>query len=80
MLNSNIKVGMDIGGTLTKIAIMIDKNDDVLCNYLKENLFDKSEEIKIEGHYIYLKRFLSANFNSEAIPFLQRNESVNSRT
>jgi len=69
--NDNIiEVGLDIGGSLTKIAISISKEYPELVNKLKEEL-EFSEQIELEKNMILFKLIQTVKFDSEGRDLLK---------
>ena len=68
----NIKVGLDIGGSLTKLAVAVHKEmtDGGIRTKLKK--FDFIEEIELEENYLFIKHFSTNKFKTETLQFLKR--------
>ena len=66
-----LQIGMDIGGSLTKIAIVLQKEKSDLRKLFSE--FGNLEEVELNDHYIYIINFSTSKFRTETIPFLKSN-------
>jgi len=70
--NANIQIGLDIGGTLTKMAIYLSKS----IPYKKTEFFQDFEcndHIELDHDHLFIKQFQTNKFNPEAIEFLISN-------
>lgn len=68
--NNNIQIGLDIGGTLTKMAIYLSKSMAYKKNeFLKD--FDCNDHIELDHDHLFIKQFQTNKFNPEAIDFLK---------
>jgi hypothetical protein len=63
-----LSIGVDIGGTLTKISLLINKNV-IKKNFNSE--YDFIEPFELEQHYLYLKLIQTDSFKTEGIEFLK---------
>lgn len=77
IINHNIlKIGLDIGGSLTKLSVALNKkeaNDITRKKFLDEYGF--FEEIELEENFLYIKNFQTNKFNSETLNFLHSMKS-----
>lgn len=68
--NTNIQIGLDIGGTLTKMAIYLSKTMPYKKNeFFKE--FECNDHIELDNDHLFIKQFQTNKFNPEAIEFLK---------
>jgi len=68
--NSNMRIGLDIGGTLTKIAIYLSKSIPYKRNeFIKD--FECNDHIELDNDHLFIKQFQTNRFNPEAIDFLK---------
>ena len=60
----SMMIGLDIGGTLTKLAVIV-KKDSISSTQRNQILmdFDFLEEIEIEDNYLYIKKYLMDYLN-----------------
>ncbi len=63
-----LSIGVDIGGTLTKISVLISK-DVIKPNFNTE--YDFKESLELPQHYLYLKLIQTDSFKTEGIDFLK---------
>ena len=68
--SKSINIGLDIGGSLTKVAIYFNKTNYELYNVLK-NEYDFVDEVEFEDNFLYIKNFQTSKFASETIDFLK---------
>ena len=70
---NKIKVGLDIGGSLTKLAVALNKEESnkVIRNRFN-NEFDFLEEIELEENFLYIKNFQTNKFKTDTVSFLKR--------
>jgi type II pantothenate kinase len=77
IINGNLlKIGLDIGGSLTKLSVILHKESasDIIRNkFLKDYGF--FEEIDLEENFLYIKNFPTSKFNSDTINFLKQMKS-----
>jgi type II pantothenate kinase len=66
-IKNKLIIGLDIGGTLTKLCIIISKNEKELGKLLSLKNF-KCEEI--DSYQLYLYYFLTVNYKKDIIPIL----------
>ncbi len=67
--NTNIQIGLDIGGTLTKMAIYLSKS--IPCNRKAfQQDFECNDHIELDHDHLFIKQFHTNKFNPEAIDFL----------
>jgi len=73
-----IKIGMDIGGSLTKIVVALSNANPADPAYDKlnfrknlQNNFEFLEELEIEDNYLFIRLFNTNNFNTEILDFLK---------
>jgi hypothetical protein len=66
--SSPLSIGLDIGGTLTKISVLIDK--DIITNNFCTD-YDFKDNLELPQQYLYFKYFQTASFISEGINFLK---------
>lgn len=62
-------IGIDIGGSLTKVCIIFNKSEKELYNFLLET--KRFEFIEANDTYLCLTRFLTTNFQSEILPLFK---------
>ncbi len=70
--SSLVKVGLDIGGSLTKVSVALSKESDAIPIreiFLKE--FQFAEEIELDDNYLYIKLMLTHMFKTEIVEFLK---------
>ena len=61
-INNKILIGLDIGGSLTKISIVTEKEEKQINDFL---LSQKNyEQIEIDKYYLYLTNFPTINFEN----------------
>lgn len=65
-----IEVGLDIGGSLTKMAVSIKKKFPDLVSSLKQNI-EFLDEIQMEENIILIKLIQTVNFSSEGRDLLK---------
>ncbi len=65
-----IEVGLDIGGSLTKIAVSVSKEYPQLVNKLKEEL-EFSEQIELDKNIILFKLIQTVKFDPEGRDLLK---------
>lgn len=63
-------VGLDIGGSLTKVAIALNKENVNLNNKILNN-FEFSDNFNIEDKTFFIKMYKTSKFQSETLPFLK---------
>ena len=70
---NKIKVGLDIGGSLTKLAVALNKEESnkVIRNRFN-NEFDFLEEIELEENFLYIKNFQTNKLKTDTVSFLKR--------
>ena len=69
--NDNIiEVGLDIGGSLTKVAVSVSKEFPDLVSKLKEEL-EFSEQIELDKNTILFKLIQTVKFDSEGRDLLK---------
>lgn len=73
--NKNIQVGLDIGGTLTKIAIYISKSIPYNKNEFVKD-FNCNEHLEFDNDHLFIKHFQTNKFNIEAIDLLKSNPQI----
>lgn len=73
LATNQIQVGLDIGGTLTKMSLRLSKSFNEKNEIYKE--FDSLERIEIDDNLLFIKLFQTNKFNPEAIDFLQSKKS-----
>jgi pantothenate kinase len=66
--HNSIRVGLDIGGTLTKLSITIKKENE-LSDFLTK--FDFFEKIELDKHFLYIKLLQTNRFDVEVIECLK---------
>jgi hypothetical protein len=64
-----IEVGLDIGGSLTKMAVSVRKECSDLVTRLKEDI-EFFDQIDLKENIILIKLFQTINFSSEGIDLL----------
>ena len=66
-----LKIGLDIGGSLTNIAVALAKREEYesIRNQFKLK-FSFLEEIEIEDNFLYIGLFQTNKFNIDIIEFL----------
>ena len=69
LANNHVQIGMDIGGTLTKMSIRLSKSNLGKTEFLRE--FDSLERIELEDNLLFMKLFPTNKFNPEAIDFMK---------
>ena len=77
IINSNLlKIGLDIGGSLTKLSVALHKNSvtDMMRTKLL-NDYGFFEEIDVEENFLYIKNFQTNKFNSDTMNFLKQMNS-----
>jgi len=68
--NTNIQIGLDIGGTLTKIAIYLSKSIILQpSEFFRE--FECYDHIEFDNDHLFIKLFQTSKFNPEVIEFLK---------
>ena len=67
-IKNKLLIGMDIGGSLTKICIITKKEDKEINDYL--NSIKDYKYIEIDSFKLYFKHFLTINFKKDIFPFL----------
>ena len=67
-IKNKLLIGMDIGGSLTKICIITKKEDKEINDYL--NSIKDLKYIEIDSFKLYFKHFLTINFKKDIFPFL----------
>jgi hypothetical protein len=76
--NHNVIVGLDIGGSLTKLSIMINKSlNSQEGGFLTK--YEFLEEIDLENNFLYIKLILTSNFNTEGISLLKSRINIYKR-
>lgn len=68
--NNTIQIGVDIGGTLTKMAVFLSKSHPIK----KKDFFDDfgfSDHIELDDNHLFIKLFHTNKFNPEAIDFIK---------
>lgn len=72
--SDEMHIGIDIGGSLTKIAIIIKKENLIkaVIDMIKLSYHDY-EEIYLDNNYLLIIHFLTNNFYSEILTFLKSN-------
>jgi hypothetical protein len=66
--SSPLSIGLDIGGTLTKITILVIKE----CLNNNFNIeYDFQESLELPQHYLFFKYIQTAAFKSEGINLLK---------
>ncbi len=68
--NTNIQIGLDIGGSLTKMAIYLSKSMNLKKNEFF-NDFDCVDHIEFDENHLFIKLFQTNKFNPDAIDFLK---------
>jgi activator of 2-hydroxyglutaryl-CoA dehydratase len=63
-----LSIGLDIGGTLTKISLIINKKL-VKSNFAIE--YDFIESLELNEQYLYLKNIQTGTFENEGINLLR---------
>jgi hypothetical protein len=64
----DIRIGLDIGGTLTKLTVIVKKekhDPDFL------NKYEFMEEIELDEHFLYIKLLQTIQFKIEVIECLK---------
>ena len=69
LAQNQVQIGLDIGGTLTKMSIRLSKFHSVKNDFIKE--FDSLEKFELEDYFLYIKLFQTNKFNPDAVDFLQ---------
>jgi pantothenate kinase len=69
LASNQIQIGLDIGGTLTKMSLRLSKFNKEKNDFYKE--FDSLECIEIDDYLLYIKLFQTNKFNTDAIEFLR---------
>lgn len=68
-ISGNLRIGIDIGGTLTKICIVLTKQQPDIINLLtEEKMF---EIVETASHLIFFNKFQTVNFQIDMWPILQ---------
>ncbi len=76
-----IKVGLDIGGSLTKLAVALHKESEINSIRSKfKSEFEFMEEIELDENYLYIKNFQTSKFKTETVDFLRKINNVHSFT
>lgn len=71
-INSNIQIGLDIGGSLTKMAIFLSKSFHIKkSEFLKE--FECNDHLELDDNHLFIKLFQTNKFNPETIEFIKSN-------
>lgn len=74
--NSNlVKIGLDIGGSLTKLAVALSKDNSVDSDLRQKFHKDLEflEEIELEENYLYIRLFQTNKFSVDFVDFLKSN-------
>lgn len=66
-IKNKLLIGLDIGGTLTKLSIIISKNEKDLENLLSSKNF---KCVEIDSYKLYLYHFLTVNYKKDILPIL----------
>lgn len=75
--NAGIKVGLDIGGSLTKLSVALHKESGSFELRKKfKSEFDFIDEIELNENYLFIKNFQTAKFKTDTIEFLKRLKTV----
>ncbi len=69
LASNQIQVGLDIGGTLTKMSLRLSKFHKEKNDFFKE--LNSLECIEIDDYLLYIKLFQTNKFNPDAIEFLK---------
>lgn len=68
-ISNKFLIGIDIGGSLTKVCILFNKNEKNIYDFLiQKKIF---EPVDIGTHYIFLTRFQTINFQKDILPILK---------
>ena len=67
-ITNRVLIGLDIGGTLTKLCIIISKTEKELGNFLSSKKNFKS--VEIDSYRLYLYHFLTVNYKKDILPIL----------
>ena len=68
LANNQVQIGLDIGGTLTKMSICLSKSNLEKNEFLE---FDSLERIELEDNILFIKLFPTNKFDPDAIDFLK---------
>jgi hypothetical protein len=68
--NTNkITLGLDIGGTLTKLSVTLLKELNTTNEFLTKYGF--TEELELDEHFLYIKLLQTNKFEEEGIPLFK---------
>lgn len=67
---NSLQIGLDIGGSLTKIAIASNSQNTNMNNNFTNN-FDFIDKFNIDDKTFFIKMYKTAKFQTEALPFLK---------
>lgn len=68
-ITNKILIGIDIGGSLTKVCILFHKSDKMIYDYLiSKNIF---EPVDANEYFLFLTRFQSVDFERDILPILK---------
>lgn len=71
MKNINLfEIGLDIGGSLSKVAICLNNKNIDIRNNVKKN-YDYVEEVELDDKYLFIKFFQTSKFQLDGISFLR---------
>jgi hypothetical protein len=66
--NKDIVLGLDIGGSLTKLAVIV-KKEKIGSDFLTK--YEFIEEVVLNGYILYIRLLQTNSFETEAIPLLK---------
>lgn len=68
-ITNKLRIGIDIGGTLTKICIVLTKQHTEIISVLtEENVF---ELVETPSHVIFFYKFQTVKFQADMLPIIQ---------
>ena len=68
-IKNKLLIGLDIGGTLTKICILCDKTESSINDFIiSKNIFEK---IDLNSYYLFLSFFKTDKFETDFFKFLK---------
>lgn len=69
--SSLVKVGLDIGGTLTKVSVALSKeNSGLKIRDAFHKEFQFLEEIELDDNYLFIKLIPTLDFSLEIVKFM----------
>lgn len=73
-ITNKLLIGIDIGGSLTKVCVLCNKTEKSIYDFLIEKKI--FEPVDIKTHYLFLTRFLSVDFEKDILPILEELNNI----